>query len=629
VFGMGREKPARAHVLAAAIAVALCGAAHAGDPEARPKRILAVHTLEPGVPSNQEFTAGLRGALPLGADLALYAEHLDRLRFPDQAYAAGFHAWLRDKYAGAPPDVIVAIGGDAIDFFSDPRQTPFSGIPVVFGFVGDDTVRAKRLPATFTGVAEHFAIRENLALARSLFPETRHVVLVGGASPQDRPFNELLRREVLASRGELEVVELFGLPMTVLQERLRTLPPRSVVLVLTFLQDGAGRQWMGPQSVPAMVSASTAPIFCPLAHVLGMGVTGGVLTDLGESGRLVARTVLRVLAGERPDALPVRQSGTNRVVLDGRQLVRFGVPDRLIPPGAEVRYREPSPWDRYRWYVALFALGFLLQSALIAGLLFQRRARWRAEAKARENLGVIAHMNRVAAIGELAGSFAHELNSPLGAVLNNAQAARRFIAAGPGHEAEVQSCLDDIVGDTRRAGDVIRRIRGLLRRESWNPVELDVAGVIRDAVRLVHAEARDLGVTVDVQVRPLPRVNGDDVQLVQVLLNLLMNAIDAVAGMPEGRRRVAIEAAPSDDCIVIRVVDAGPGVSPPDAERVFEPFFTTKPVGLGMGLAISRSIVEAHGGSIAVSQTPGGGAAFEVVLPAAEAPDAEKAQAAG
>ncbi|HET8539614.1 MAG TPA: ABC transporter substrate binding protein [Anaeromyxobacter sp.] len=617
--------------LAATVAAAAFGAAFAAEPAARPRRVLSIHAFEPGVPVDAVFTAGLRAALPLGPDVAIYSEHVDRLRFPDPRYEEGFRAWVREKYARAPPDVIVAAGPDAIAFLSDPAKTPFPGVPVVFGMVIEGASPPARLPAHFTGVTEHLAIRETLDLALALFPDTRRVALVGGASAWDRPLNELLRREVAAARRDVEIVELFGQPMKDLQERLRALPPRTVVIVVSFAQDGAGRQWGGPQSVPAMVSASTAPVFTVVGHVLGYGVTGGVLTDFGETGRAVARAVLRVLAGEPVETIPVQRGAAGRVALDARQLARWGVPDARVPAGAEVRFREPSAWTRHRWEIVAAAVAFLVQSALIALLLVERRRRWRAEAKARENLTAVARMNRVSALGELVASLAHEINSPLGAVLNNAEAAQRFLAAGSRDDAEVRSCLEDIVRDVTRADDVIRRIRGVLRRESWTPVPLDVAAVIRDALRLVGAEVRDRGVDVQLEVAPaLPAVVGDEVQLVQVILNLLINALDAVAGAPGDRRRVRISAVEAGGAVAIRVEDWGHGVPEAIAGRVFEPFFTTKPAGLGMGLAVTRSIVEAHRGTIAVARAPGGGAAFEVRLPpAAASPAAARAKAAG
>jgi C4-dicarboxylate-specific signal transduction histidine kinase len=342
--------------------------------------------------------------------------------------------------------------------------------------------------------------------------------------------------------------------------------------------------------------------------------------DPAATGALVAGVALRVLEGEPAEAIPVQRSPSSRAVVDGRQLERWGVPDARVPAGAEVRFREPSPWARHRWEVVLVVAGFALQSALIALLLLERRRRWWAEAKARENLAVVAHMNRVSALGELVGSLAHEINSPLGAVLNNAEAAQRFLARGGADVAEVRSCLDDIARDVKRADEVIRRIRGVLRREEPDPRPVDLAAVIQDALRLVKADARDRGVIVEVQLAPgLPSVTGDEVQLVQVILNLVLNALDAVAGVPEPRRRVRISAEAIGPSVAIRVADAGPGVPPALAARVFEPFFTTKPTGLGMGLSVSRSIVEAHGGTITVSSAAGGGAVLEVRLPAAAA----------
>ncbi len=615
---MSRTRRALGRGVAAIAAVALSTAPRAADAEARTERVLSIHGFEPGVPVDAAFTLALRSALPLGTEVALYSEHIDRIRFPDPAYEAGFREWLRAKYARAPPDVIVAVGTDAVSFLADPDMTPFPGVPVVYGMVHDGVFDPSRLPSRFTGVTEHFAIRETLDLALALFPDTRHVALVGGASPFDSRLNGLLRREVAAAGRPLDVIELFGLPMKDTLERLHALPPRTVVLAVSFAQDGAGRVWAGPQSVPALSAASSAPMFAVLAHVLGMGITGGVLTDVSEDGRVVAGTVLRVLHGERPEAIPLRRSGTNRALLDARQLARWGVPASRVPAGAEVRFREASVWERYRRELVLAGAGFLLQTVLLGFLLVERRRRWRAEARARENLAIVAHMNRVSALGELVGSLAHEINSPLGAVLSNAEAALRYLARGD--EAEVRSCLVDVAADATRAGEVTRRIAGVLRGEPSTPAPLDVTTAIRDALHLMKAVARDRGVTVETKVAAaLPTVTGDAVQLVQVILNLLINAFDAVTGVPEPRRRVRIAAEARGAGVAIRVEDSGPGVPPDQRQRIFEPFFSTKQGrGLGMGLSISRSIVEAHGGTIAVSDAPGGGAGFEVRLPASE-----------
>jgi C4-dicarboxylate-specific signal transduction histidine kinase len=319
-------------------------------------------------------------------------------------------------------------------------------------------------------------------------------------------------------------------------------------------------------------------------------------------------------SAEAAEAGPAQGSGTTQALPGGQELAR----DAEEPSGAELPLQPPTLWKEHRGVVVAGLSGLLLQTLLIAGLLVERRRRRTAESRSREALAVVAHLNRVGAIGELAGAFAHELNSPLGAVVNNAQAARRFILAGPERADEVSACLDDILSDARRAGEVVRRMRAHLRREDIEPAPLDVSAVIRDAVHLVETDARDRGVSLSVDVASgLPRLRGDDVQLVQVVLNLVMNALDAVGEVPEDRRRVQVSAAASRGGVEIQVVDTGPGIPPAQVERLFEPFFTTKAAGLGLGLAISRSVVEAHGGSIRAAPARHGGTAFHVLLPAA------------
>ena len=603
----------------------------AGEPAAesrdRPHRVLFIHAFEPGLPADAAFTSGLRSTLLLRGEVALFSEHLDRERFPQPTYVEEFRGWIRTKYAHRPPDVIVAAGPAAAEFLADPATTPFPGVPVVFGMVGEGRLPVERLPPNSIGLLEQYAFRETLALALALFPETEHVALAGGASSQDLAFNELVRREAAAAAPRLEVIPLLGLSMTDLQDRLRRLPPRTVVLLGTMLEDGAGRQWAWPQVVPVMASTSSAPIFTVFGTVFGFGVVGGVLTDFEDSGRIVAGIVRRVLAGEPAEAIPVRRHA-GRALLDGRQLRRWSVPDARVPASAEVRFREPTPWQRFRWQFLATGSALVIQALLIAGLLIERRNRRAAERDVREKLVQIAHMNRVGTVGELTGSFAHELNTPLGAALNNAQAARRFLFREPFDRGEVMACLEDIVSDVRRAGDVVQRMRGALRREDAHRGEIHVSRLIRDAVRLVEAEAQDRDVALAIVVEDgLPTLVGDDVQLVQVVLNLVVNAMDALAAMPKERRRIGIRAAPVSRGAAIEVSDTGPGIPLAQLEKVFEPFFTTKASGLGLGLAISRSIVMAHGGTITAAAAEGGGTVFRVYLPAAEAPAAAQSAA--
>jgi two-component system sensor kinase FixL len=235
----------------------------------------------------------------------------------------------------------------------------------------------------------------------------------------------------------------------------------------------------------------------------------------------------------------------------------------------------------------------------------------------------LAHLTRVSTLGELAGSLAHELNQPLTAILSNAQAAQRFLATEPVNLGEVREILHDLVDDTHRASEVIRKIRALVKKGDLEAAPLSVASVIRDVALLVHSDAIVRGIHMRVTVTPeLPPVDGDKVQLQQVVLNLLLNAFDALESCPALDREVAIAVTlEGGDTIRVAVRDSGTGLAGNTFDKLFLPFFTSKRDGLGLGLSISRSIVDLHGGRIWAQNNEDHGATFYFTLPTGARPE--------
>ena len=221
-------------------------------------------------------------------------------------------------------------------------------------------------------------------------------------------------------------------------------------------------------------------------------------------------------------------------------------------------------------------------------------------------------------MGELAASLAHELNQPLAAVVSNAGAAQRFLDGEPPDLAEVRETLSDIAEDGLRAGEVIRRLRALLKREEPAREPLAANRVVREVLGLLRNDVSLRGVSVRTELAEgLAPVRGDRVQLQQVLLNLLLNAMDAVRDAAEGERKITVlTSAEEEGAVQLAVADTGPGLDEEQLGRIFEPFYTTKPDGLGMGLAVSRTIIDAHGGKLWAENSPDGGATFRVSLPA-------------
>ncbi len=249
--------------------------------------------------------------------------------------------------------------------------------------------------------------------------------------------------------------------------------------------------------------------------------------------------------------------------------------------------------------------------------------RKRAEIEAQRSRQELAHVGRTSTIGELTSSLAHELNQPLAGIMANAQAAQRMLEATlPGHN-DLRDALHDIEEDTRRGSEVIQRVRELVRKSEPHVLPLDLNALIREVTRLLASDAVIRNVTVELALRPGPlTVNGDHVQLRQVILNLLINAFDAVRESVEGERMVIVRTAlaADEDAVQVCVHDNGPGLLEGTEEQVFDPFFSSKPGGMGMGLSISRSIVEAHGGVIRAENNRGLGATFQFTLALAQTP---------
>jgi C4-dicarboxylate-specific signal transduction histidine kinase len=308
---------------------------------------------------------------------------------------------------------------------------------------------------------------------------------------------------------------------------------------------------------------------------------------------------------------------SNIVMTSARWLIAAALVLAGVVPAAA---NEPGLWQR-GGAVLLLTVALLLESVAVVVLVVRNRRTRRAELAARAQLTEIAQMNRLAAAGELSASMSHEIKQPLAAIAANANAALRWLSRSTPDMGEARAALERIVGEAHRASDVIGTIRAMFKKAGDDKAAVDVNALIRDVLALVRndLDTRRIAVETDLPA-DLPVVVGSQAQLQQVFLNVVTNAVEAMDSVAERARRLRVTSQPNDaDGVLITVEDSGNGIDPRDAKQIFEPFYTTKQQGMGLGLSICRSIVEAHGGRLSASPGKLHGLALRISLPTGQA----------
>ena len=352
--------------------------AHASD---RSKQVLVLNSTR----LDDQFSIVWARELPklladgLEGRVDFYAEYFDFVRFPRPEHESAYLDFLRLKYAGKRVDLLILIGEVAIDFMSRNRNVLFRGTPAVFYSLNPSQSR----PANSTGLINRLHFGRSIDLALALQPDLKRVYVVSGASAADRSYEREATAEFRLFEGRVAFTYLSGLVMQNLEARLRTLPPHSAVYYVVMRQDGAGEQFQVMASLSRVASAANAPTYSWADAAVDSGIVGGSRRDQLAQTKAIAALALRVLRGQRADAIPVSSPNTDVDQVDWRQLRRWRLDEARLPASTRVLFREPSTWDLYQRYIIGAVMLMLAQTALIAGLLLQRAKRRRVELELR------------------------------------------------------------------------------------------------------------------------------------------------------------------------------------------------------------------------------------------------------
>ena len=452
-------------------------------------------------------------------------------------------------------------------------------------------------------------------MAQVLVPGLKRIALVGDKF-EGQPFFGHFAQEIPAFKGKFEFIDLTGLPLETVRARVSKLTNDTAIYFSAVYRSQDGRNYISRDALPYIAATANRPIVSSSEPHLGFGSAGGMMAMPKPTGEEAGALALRVLAGEDPRNIPIVASDNMRPLFDWRELKRWNVSDSTLPPGAEIRFRTYSVWEQYRSQIIGVLAVLLFQAALIAVLLFERHRRLKAERQSHSRLVEMAQMDRALTLGVMSTSIAHELNQPLGAILNNTETAEILLRQTPPDLEQIKEILTDIRKDDERAGAIISHLRGFLKKGELQLSSVELNEVVKDVLHMVEPEAVRRGVTVDVQAGSAPApVKGDRVLLQQVLLNLAMNGLDAMQKSASTRRLKFATALVGDSKVEVSVSDTGSGIPESSLKGIFNSFVTTKQQGTGLGLSIARTIVENLGGRIWAENRQGGGAVFRFELP--------------
>jgi signal transduction histidine kinase len=547
--------------------------------------------------------------------IEVYREAMDLSRFSSNSYKTLLRDFLRAKYADKKIDVAVAVMDPAFQFLLANGDLIFPGTPIVFCGLDKRQLGTRSLPPNVYGALIEREFAPTLELALRLHPTTEEIVVVSGTSEFDTSLLSDAQEEFRPYEKRVSFTYLSKLPLKQVLERVSQLPARNLVLFITMFQDGAGQPFVPHDVVERVSSVASVPVYGFLDQYLGRGIVGGSLYSSSTLGAETAKMALPLLTGATPPQKLV-EVFSNKIAFDWRQMQRWGISENRLPSGSEIDFREISVWQRYAWEIALVLAVILVQAGLIAILLHEHRRRQFAEVQSRQRMAELAHVNRFSTAGELTASIAHEINQPLGAILTNAEAADEILKSPTPDIAELKDIVKDILQDNRRAGEVIRRMRSLLKKAPFELKNIDLIDLVRETVEFLSALAiaRKVELVSMITQNALPIV-GDRIQLQQVILNLVVNGIEAMKDTPTENRIISIRTSRVEKFAELSVSDRGPGIPEDELKKVFEPFYTSKSGGMGMGLSIARTIIEAHNGLIWAKNRDHGGASLRIRLP--------------
>jgi len=559
----------------------------------------------------------------MGERVDLDEVSLDMARYADRDMQEAIVDYLQKRQRKWQPDLVVPIGAPAAIFVAKYRERLFPETPIVYASADRRLLPADALEKNAAYVGQVYEISGFLEDMLQVAPATKNIVVVVGATPLEHIWREVFQKAAEPFANRINFTYYSDLSFDQMLQGVAKLPPNSFIFVLLLLRDASGVTHNADEALQRLHQVANAPINGIFDHQLGLGIVGGRLYQSERVGKEAADIAVRILRGEPTSGIPQILLERLPPRYDSRELQRWKIHEKLLPKRSTILFRAPTLWEQHRTLilavVTVCALQALLISVLLVNLVKRHRAErslTRAEEDARRHREQINLLSRVSLLGEMTASLAHELYQPLSAIITNASAGMWSIDKGKEDPATLREILADVEADGRRAHDIIHNVRNTIKKGDPTRRRINLNELVTNVVHVVRPDAVAYSCEIETSLaKDLPLIEVDPIQIQQVLVNLVSNALDAMRQTPPNQRKVEISTAGNGDGEVrLSVRDHGTGIRS-EVEQLFDHFFTTKEQGLGMGLAIVRSIVESHGGEIHAENAADGGARFYFTLP--------------
>jgi signal transduction histidine kinase len=550
----------------------------------------------------------------------ILVEYLDINRLHSDSYAKNIVDLYNEKYKNTPIDLLILTGPSLYPVLKEFGLKAISTAPVISIDNEDLSGDTATIPSNLFRIVMSFNLDRTLKTVFDLFPEHKTVYVIGGMTQLDKYYSDRFRVSSASFENTHPFSYLLGESIDSVINFARQIPRNSIVFVPAYTMDRNNIAFTSAEGTSLVASNCEAPVFTISdTYLRKEGSLGGYLFSFVNVGREAGNAANQILSGNSLNNIKIDKETFYHYYFNWEGLKKWGVQNSgaIIPASTIYNYHQTF-LEHYKWYIFAVLIFLISQSVLILYLIKLNRRQKMTALQKEETEYIYRELvreDRLLKMFELTASLAHELNQPLTAILYNAQAGKRFLQSDKPYVKQMEEIFNNIIEDDKRAGSIISSVRSLMKQENREPENVNLTTVVQETLEIFNTEVIRNNAKINTKLPEHPVwVFGDKIQLQQVMMNFLRNALNAMENTPPESRLINIEQITGKGMVTLSVHDAGPGIDQEIKDKIFKPFVTGNKKGFGLGLAICRSIIDKHHGEIWAENPPVGGAQFSFRL---------------